>query len=187
MATRLVVLLRGINVGGNKLVDMARLRGMLSGLGYTEVETLLQSGNAVVTAAPRQVAQAATQIEDAIAAEFGVECRVIVRTATELAAAMAADPLLPVADNPSRHFVGFLSDPPDKAGVTQVTDGDYGIDLVRVVKQHVYLWCPNGITGSPLGKLNLDRILNTAVTMRNWNTVTKLAARAGVGPQPLAR
>jgi uncharacterized protein (DUF1697 family) len=187
MATRLVVLLRGINVGGNKPVDMARLRGMLGNLGFAEVETLLQSGNAVVTATPRQVTGAAAQIEDAIAAKFAIECRVVVRTATGLAAAMAADPLLPVVDNPSRHLVGFLSDPPDKSGVTQLTAGDYGIDQLRVVDQHVYLWCPNGITGSPLGKLNLDRILNAAVTMRNWNTVTKLAARAGVRPQPVAR
>jgi uncharacterized protein (DUF1697 family) len=178
--TRLVVLLRGINVGGNKLVDMARLRGLLTKLGYADVETYLQSGNAVVTAGTASAATTAAQIEQAIAGDLGVECRVVVRTAAGLAAAIAADPLLHLLGNPSRHMVAFLSDPPDAAGVEQLTAEDYGSDELRIVDQHVYLWCPNGITGSPFGKLNFDRILGVAVTMRNWNTVTKLAARTGI-------
>ncbi|HEY3810692.1 MAG TPA: DUF1697 domain-containing protein [Acidimicrobiales bacterium] len=180
MTTRLVVLLRGINVGGNKLVDMSRLRGLLTEVGYGDVETYLQSGNAIVTAGTATTATAAGQIEDAIAGEFGFECRVVVRTASELAAAMAADPLLHLLGNPSRHMVGFLSDPPDAAGVEQLTAEDYGSDQLRIEDQHLYLWCPNGITGSPFGKLNFDRILGVAVTTRNWNTVTKLASRAGI-------
>jgi uncharacterized protein (DUF1697 family) len=41
------VLLRGINVGRNNRIAMADLRELLTGLGYTDVATLLQSGNAV--------------------------------------------------------------------------------------------------------------------------------------------
>ncbi len=39
---------------------------------------------------------------------------------------------------------------------------------------------PGGDLAIALGKLNFDRILGVAVTMRNWNTVAKLAALAGV-------
>jgi uncharacterized protein (DUF1697 family) len=120
----------------------------------------------------------AKHLEDAIAGEFGFGCRVVVRTAAELRDAMAADPLLDLLGNPSRHLVGFLSNQPLQEGVERLTHEDFGVDQLRVVGRHLYLWCPNGITGSPFGKLNFDRILDVAVTMRNWNTVTKLAELA---------
>lgn len=172
----MVALLRGINVGGNKLVDMGRLRGLMTGLGYTEVRTYLQSGNAVFSSEPAAARQAGPTIEDAIEGEFGFECRVITRTAAELEEAMAADPLLHLLGDPARHFVGFLSDLPRPDAIDSVAEADYGADQVRVLDRHAYLWCPEGISRSPLGKLNFDRILGVAVTMRNWNTVTRLAA-----------
>jgi uncharacterized protein (DUF1697 family) len=172
----MVALLRGINVGGNKLVDMARLRGLMNDLGYTDVRTYLQSGNAVFSCEPRAAANAGPSIEDAIEGEFGFDCRVITRSAAELDEAMSADPLLRLLGDPARHFVGFLSDPPRPDGVKTLAEGDYGEDQVRVVDRHAYLWCPEGISRSPLGKLSFDRILGVAVTMRNWKTVTRLAA-----------
>ncbi len=56
MTIRMVALLRGINVGGNKLVDMARLRALMTDLGYTDVRTYLQSGNAVFSCPQKSAA-----------------------------------------------------------------------------------------------------------------------------------
>jgi uncharacterized protein (DUF1697 family) len=179
MAERLIALLRGINVGGNKPVDMGRLRRLLADLGYTDGRTYLQSGNAVFTSTVSP-GEAAADLEEGIAKEFGVDCRVMVRSAPQLAAVVAADPLLHSLGNPSRHFVGFLDGAPQAKGVEQLGRSDYGSDLLRIVGDHVYLWCPNGISRSPFAKLNLDRILGTAVTLRNWNTVTKLAEMSGI-------
>jgi uncharacterized protein (DUF1697 family) len=181
MADRLIALLRGINVGGNKLIDMGRLRGLLSDLGYGNVRTYLQSGNAVFssTAAPDEAGAA---VEEGLARAFGVDCRVIVRTAPQLAAVIAADPLLDLLGNPSRHFVAFLDGVARIEGVELLTDDDYGPDQLRIVDNHVYLWCPDGISKSAFARFNFDRILGTAVTMRNWNTVSKLAELAGLSP-----
>jgi uncharacterized protein (DUF1697 family) len=176
---RLIALLRGINVGGNKPIDMGRLRQTLANLGYSDVRTYLQSGNAIFTSKAGP-AEAATTLEDAIAGEFGIDCRVIVRTAAEVRAIMAADPLLHLLGNPSRHFVAFPDGPPRPEGVTSLTSEDYGIDQLRVVDSHVYLWCPDGISKSPFARANFDRILGVPVTMRNWNTVTRLAELAGL-------
>jgi uncharacterized protein (DUF1697 family) len=178
MADRLIALLRGINVGGNKLIDMGRLRALLADMGYTDVRTYLQSGNAVFSSKATP-GKAAAHTEEAIAKEFGFSCRVIVRTAAQLADVMAADPLLDLLGNPSRHFVGFLDGSPGRDGVNLLTQDEYGTDQLRIVNEHVYLWCPNGISKSPFAKLNFDRILGTAMTMRNWNTITKLAELAG--------
>lgn len=175
MPVRVVVFLRGINVGGNKKVEMARLRRLIESLGHEDVRTLLNSGNAVFTCGgpPADVPAA---LEDAIQAEFGFTSRVVMRTGTELAKAMKADPLLDVMTNPSRHFVGFLAEKPKPAAVKGLTARDYGDDLLRGSGQHLYLWCPEGMSASPFFKLDFDRELGVAVTLRNWNTVTKLAA-----------
>jgi uncharacterized protein (DUF1697 family) len=179
MGTRLVALLRGINVGRNKRVAMSELRDLLTGLGYADVKTLLQSGNAVFLCTPKAATSAAGDIEQAIARDLGVECAVIVRTAAEIAGAMAAAPLLEVATDPSRHLVGFLSGDPDPAGVQALAAIDVAPDLIRLLGREVYLWCPSGLLDSPLSKLGWERSLGVAVTMRNWNTVSRIAALMG--------
>src|SRR5262245_44497169 len=108
MANRQVALLRGINVGRAKRVAMADLRALVEGLGYTDVRTLLNSGNVVFTAARGTPAQAAARIEKALTADLGVSARVTVLTAQELADAVAENPLLKVADNDSRLLVAVL-------------------------------------------------------------------------------
>src|SRR3954468_14393721 len=117
---RYVALLRGINVGGNKKVPMARLRELLQGLGYTEVATLLQSGNAVFTSKEKSPAKVVKQLEAAIAEEFGFEVSVVVRTRDEVAAAIKANPLPGAEDNPSQFLVTFLSDVPEQKRLKEI-------------------------------------------------------------------
>ena len=186
MSTR-VALIRGINVGRNKRVAMADLRALLADLGYTDVRTLLQSGNAVFTvpgSAGGTAAVAAT-IERALTDQLSVTARVLVRTPAELAAAIDADPFGERATEGSKHFLGFLADPPSAATVAAVPqlgpDPDTAPDEARFAGGHLYLWCPNGISKSTLWTVDWDRNLGTAVTMRNWNTVTKLQELAGKG------
>jgi uncharacterized protein (DUF1697 family) len=180
MTERRVALLRGVNVGGNKRVAMADLRSLLTGLGYDDVRTYLQSGNAVFSSSSAS-GRLAAEIERALAAELRLECRVIVRTSPQLQAVMAADPLLDRLGNPSRHLVGFLSDTPARQAVTYLTDQDFGPAALRIANSHLYLWCPDGITSSPFARMDFDKILGAAVTLRNWKTVTKLSELAEQG------
>src|SRR6185437_3205025 len=83
--TRQVALLRGINVGRNKRVAMADLRRLLQELGYVDVITHLNSGNAVFTS-PLDPSASAEGIEQALVRELGVAAKVVVRTHAELAA-----------------------------------------------------------------------------------------------------
>lgn len=181
MAT-LLALIRGINVGPSKRVAMADLRDLLAELGYSDVRTHLQSGNAVFSTGAKPSA-VAVDIEEALADKVGVRASVVVRTGRQLAAAMAADPLADIADNGSRHFLGFLSAAPDPAkvaGLPELGDAaDTAPDAVRLVGDHLYLWCPNGILKATFSRVDWDRKLGVVVTMRNWNTATKLAELAG--------
>lgn len=178
MATRLVALLRGINVGRSKRVAMSDLRDLLSGLGYRDVLTHLQSGNAIFTSPSAAAATAAGRIERALVRELGVESTVVVRTAADLARIVSEDPLLDVMTDPARHLVGFLAGEPEPSAPGALEALHLAPDIVRLVGSEVYLWCPAGVLDSAFTRVAWDRQLGVAVTMRNWNTVTRLAALA---------
>ena len=93
---RQIALLRGINVGGNKRVEMARLRALMEDLGYSDVRTYVNSGN-VVFSGPRRSER---HLETAIAKTFGFEVPVVLRSRDELADVVAANPLRDVANDP---------------------------------------------------------------------------------------
>jgi uncharacterized protein (DUF1697 family) len=176
-----IALIRGINVGTAKRIAMADLREMLSGLGYTDVRTLLNSGNAIFETKD-SVPEVTAAIEKGLAEDLGVPAKVLVRTRAQVEKALAADPLGEVAIDGAKHFLGFLVDKPTKKTIDEVdelnNDAKWAPDIARLVDDHLYLWCPNGISNATFAKISWDKKLGTAVTMRNWNTLTKLVALA---------
>jgi len=175
---RYVALLRGINVGGKKLVPMAKLRALLEELGHTEVATLLQSGNAVFTSKARQPAPLVAPIEAALARTFGFEVAVIVRTRDELAAVIEANPLPGAEAAPSRFLVTFLSGAPDPKRLRAIDPAAHVPDEFRVVGREIYAYFPGGIRDSKLAAVLTSPRLGVTPTARNWSTVKKLIALA---------
>lgn len=169
------VLLRGVNVGPSKRIAMVALRKMLSGMGFGDVRTLLQSGNAVFTTRRTDPATLATRIEKAIGAEFGTSVACIVRDGPEMAAVLAGHPLADVADNGSRMMALFLSADPDPALAKEHDPVALDPDRVRLGDRVVYQWCPDGILEAPDVATYVMKNWKVTVTGRNWNTVTKLA------------
>jgi uncharacterized protein (DUF1697 family) len=174
--TRQFVLVRGINVGKAKRIAMADLRSMLADLGHTEVATVLQSGNAIVTA-PTKPPVTEKAIRAAIHETFGFDVAVLVRTAEELRGAIAADPFGDAAPDGSKHLLGFLSESPTTGAVDEVLQRHPDGNL-RFEGGHLYLWCPDGVLKSPFATVDWRREIGVDVTMRNWNTMTRLAALA---------
>lgn len=174
MTAKVAALLRGVNIGSKRKVEMATLRKLLEGLGFDDVKTYLQSGNAVFSPGSVAVKDLPGLIEGAIAEEYGMSSTVIIRTNAQLKRCIADDPLAGTADHPSRYQVGFLSAQPAKELVAKLTGQDYGPDQLRVIGDHLYMWCPNGISQSPFFKMKLGRDLKVGLTARNWNTVLKL-------------
>ncbi|NYJ05518.1 DUF1697 domain-containing protein [Petropleomorpha daqingensis] len=172
---RYVGLLRGINLGPNRRIPMPELRKALADRGYGEVRTLIASGNLVLDSdLPEE--ELALDLAKAIEEEFGLDVPVVVRTGEELAAVLAADPFGKVATDPSRYSVTFLPEPPAKARIRELPPAEGGQYSVR--GRELYLWMPDGMSKSPMGKWSWDRLLGVAGTNRNWNTVGKLAEMA---------
>ena len=175
-----VALLRGINVGKAKRVAMADLRALVDALGYRDAQTLLNSGNVVFGVPGKTRGDAAARIEAALAAELGVTARVLVATAEEVAAAVAGDPFVGVATDPSKYLVTFVRDAAALATVTPLLDRDWSPDALRVGERVVYTWCAQGILQSDAAAAVAKR-LGDAGTARNWATVLKLHAMLGDG------
>jgi uncharacterized protein (DUF1697 family) len=170
-----VALLRGINVGRAKRVAMADLRSLFESLGYRDVRTLLNSGNVVFTVPPGAEEEPGPRLEKAILENLGVSSRMTVLTASELAAILAGNPLLEVADHPSRLLVAVLNPAADRTRVEPLARQDWTPDACALGERAVYLWCAQGILESPLAEA-VNRALRDTVTTRNWATFTKLGA-----------
>jgi uncharacterized protein (DUF1697 family) len=170
-----VALLRGINVGRAKRIAMADLRALVEGLGYGDVRTLLNSGNVVFTVPTAAKGDAASRIEKAIEAQLGVSSRVTVITAAELAAIVDENPLLEIADNPSRLLIAVLNDKLDRTRLEPLLKQDWAPDALAVGQRVAYMWCAGGLLESRLAD-TVGRMLRDAATTRNWATILKLHA-----------
>jgi len=174
---RHLALLRGINVGRAKRIAMADLRAVVAGLGYTDVQTLLVSGN-VVFGAPGKRADHGARIQQAIERELGVSSRVTVLTAAEVAAAVGTNPLEALATNPSRHLVAVPIRPADLKALEPLGRQRWSPEALALGRRVAYLWCPDSINDSPLLKA-VGRALPNGITSRNWSTMLKLHALLG--------
>ena len=173
MTNRQIALLRGINVGRAKRVAMADLRALVERLGYREVRTLLNSGNVVFTVPAGVKGDPAARIEQALDSELGVTARVTVLTAQELNQIIEQNPLLAVADNPSRLLVAVLSQAADGARLQPLLLQDWAPDALALGDRVAYMWCADGVLASALSQA-VGRALGEAVTARNWSTIGKL-------------
>jgi len=172
---RFAALLRGVNVGGGNRVPMAELRKLLTDLGYTDVVTLLNSGNAVFGSSARTTARHEQAIRKALVDSLGVDVAVIVKAETELLAAQKENPIRVQDAEASRLLVGFASDPASLAALKDLASLVKPPERFHVGRHGLYLWCPKGVSESAVGKLLVGR-RGREITTRNWATVGKLIA-----------
>lgn len=157
---------------------MADLRGLVEGLGYKDVRTLLNSGNVVFTVPSTVRGDPATRIEKGMSAKLGVVSRVTVLSAVELATVVRKNPLGKVANDPSRLLVTVLTNPADRDHLKPLAGQDWKQEAFAIGARVGYLWCPHGQLESPLATA-VSRALGDGATTRNWATITKLHALAG--------
>lgn len=163
-----IALLRAVNVGGTGKLPMAELRTLCEQAGFTDVRTYIQSGNVVFSSA-FPAAKALAALETVLTERMGTRTQVMLRTAGELEAVLAANPF-PDAE-PSRLIVLFLPRAESRAAL----DGwpIPGRERMALVGRELFVHYPDGQGRSKLKVPFADR-----GTGRNLNTVRTLLAMA---------
>jgi uncharacterized protein (DUF1697 family) len=175
MVHRQVALIRGLSVGRARRLAMGDLRTLIEDLGYSDVHTLLASGNVVFTARRVPPGKTAVRISDALTRRLGVPTRVTVLTAAEIDTVVEQNALSAIASNSSRLLLAFLENANERLRLEPLLDVDWAPEALAIGTRVAYMWCPEGVLASRLLEA-IGRAVGTAVTIRNWATVTKLHA-----------
>jgi len=172
---RHIALLRGINVGGNNLIKMLDLRDSFGKMGFTDVETYIQSGNVIFSSKQTNKGKLTAMIEAALSEAFSYESRVVLVSGSEMERVVAQAPK-GFGKDPElyRYDVLFVREPlttvealkeiPTTPGVDTAHVGDHAIYFRRLVSKAAQ---------SKLNKL-VQRPVYKSLTVRNWNTTMKL-------------
>lgn len=174
-----VILLRAVNVGGYGKLSMADFRKTLSDLGFKNVETYIQSGNAVVDAnAPAD--KVGQSIARALQKITGSPVDVIIRTHDQLEQLIRKNPFPAEAVDGARVHVAFLSgtaSPEARTALDRVVaQYPQRRDRYHLADDHIYFHFPDGAADTKFTGKTLDRAIGVIGTGRNWNTVLKLHA-----------
>ena len=169
-------MLRAVNVGSRR-VPMSALRDLLSGAGYEDPRTYLQSGNVVLgSQAPPE--QLAVDVRRLISEHFGFDIPVIVRTLAELEAVLEHNPFPDGEQQPKLYWVSFLDAelPEDREQWLQTRIG--AREHLHIHGREVYAWLPDGVARSKLAAGMAAPGAALTATARNWRTVAALAEMA---------
>jgi uncharacterized protein (DUF1697 family) len=172
-----LVLLRGINVGGNNIIKMADLKTCFENMGFTEVQTLIQSGNILFKAAEKNKAKLIAKIERVLSKTFGYQSRIVVVAYKELKKIIDEAPKGFGKDlKKYRCDVIFLKEPLTAREAMKNVKVKEGIDTAHAGKYVLYF----SRLDSKASQSHLPRIIKLPMyqymTIRNWNTTTKLLA-----------
>ncbi|WP_162601340.1 DUF1697 domain-containing protein [Occallatibacter savannae] len=174
-----VILLRAVNVGGNGKLSMADFRKILSALKFQNVETYIQSGNAVVDS-DLPAAKVGASIAAALEKLTGAPVDVILRTHDQLDKLIRANPFPAEAADGARVHVAFLSAPaaPTARAALDAIVEKYPSrrDRYHLAGDHIYFHFPEGAGETKFTGKALDKAIGAVGTGRNWNTVLKLHA-----------
>lgn len=171
----LIVLLRGINVGGKRKILMGDLRKLLAENGYTEIRTYIQSGNILLESDKEMdTEKIGVHIQKLIEKTYGFVVPTVVLPLKDLKNAHTNNPFpTPKSETTSLHLT-ILQSTPDSKLVETITDFDAGADRFIIKDQFVYLCCEGKYHKSKLTNNFFEKKLKVPATTRNWRTVGKL-------------
>lgn len=171
--TRMVALLRAVNVGGRKLA-MAELRELGAELGLEDVATYIQSGNLVFAARGKPAALEA-ELERAIEKKLGLKVPVIVRTAAQWSVYPDSVPFAAAArDEPNRLMLILAKAAPAVDAEAAIQARAAAGEKVKRAGDALWIHYPQGAGQSKLTPSLIDRAIGSPATSRNYKTVLKL-------------
>ncbi|MBI2417616.1 MAG: DUF1697 domain-containing protein [Ignavibacteriales bacterium] len=167
-----LVLLKAINVAGKNLVPMEKLRILLTGLQFSNVQTYIQSGNIIFESTQRDTDAITKTIEYQLQHSFQAASTAFVYTRNQFEVIVNGNPFLADPGNEIDHLhLTFMQHEPDKE---LVKDNEAAQHKYIIKGKYIYLHCPNGYGNTKLTNSLFEKKLKITATTRNWKTVLKL-------------
>lgn len=172
-----ISILRGINVSGQKLIKMDKLKQEFISLGFKDVRTYIQSGNIIFNADPVNENNLEKAIGEKIMEAFGFEVPVLVKDVEEIRSVLLNNPFAEEKDKAFLH-VTFLSAVPSGENIDMLESQSFAPDIFVIKENAVYLFCPNGYGKTKLSNNFFENKLKVKATTRNWSTLNELYSLA---------
>lgn len=172
---RYVALLRGINVGGNTMINMADLRKSFESLGFKNVASYVNSGNLAFDSRKAAEPSLVKKLEDVIERDFGKMVHVMVREQAQLSKIFAANPFNGEYKSHKEMHVLFLKDEFPDGKLAEIREAAPAKERFSVAGREIYCHLPMGVADSLMGRGLVEKKLKLAVTARNWRTIERLA------------
>lgn len=170
-----LVLLKAINVAGKNLVPMEKLRHLLTGLQFANVQTYIQSGNIIFESNQRDTDAITKTIEYQLQHTFQAVSTAFVYTQNQFEVIVNGNPFLADPVNEIDHLhLTFMQHEPDKELVHALIMNEAVQDKYIIKGKYIYLHCPNGYGNTKLTNSLFEKKLKITATTRNWKTVLKL-------------
>lgn len=169
-----VALLRGINVGGKRKVDMKQLKAAFEEAGMASVRTYINSGNVIFSSSIRSRARLTVLLEETVAGCCGFKVAVLIRDLESMRAVVRALPKSWVNDTTMKCDVMFLWD--DVATPSVVKELPIKPDIEDVkYESGALIWRLDRESVTRSGQMNLAGTpLYKRMTIRNCTTARKL-------------
>jgi uncharacterized protein (DUF1697 family) len=169
-----VAFLRAINVGGH-VVKMDRLRELFAALGFANVETFIASGNVIFDSKSKNTQALERKIEKQLQEALGYAVATFVRTTTEVAELAMHQPF--PGSEIEGHYIGFLSETLDASTTKKLLACSGEVDEFNVAGREIYWQLRTKFIDSKFSGSLLEKTLGTRTTLRNANTIKRIAAR----------
>lgn len=175
-----VAFLRAINVGGHT-VKMDYLRSLFEAIGFAKVETFIASGNVIFDSKSRTTQALDGKIENHLRETLGYEVKTFVRSTSELVEIANYKPFAEAELNAAGNtlYVGFVAEKPSNAAIQKLLSFSNKINDFHVRGREVYWLSRTKLGESDFSGALLEKTLGMRVTLRNRNTVTRMAAKYG--------
>jgi len=176
--TTWVALLYSVVLGPGKRVVMADLRELAASVGLENPRTVVATGNLVFETPQRHTARHLTRrIESAVASRFGRDIDVILRNAAGWRRLLDNNPFPDASRHDASHVtVRIMRDPIAEPAFDRLDAYRRGDERIEVVGGDIWLYFPHGIAKSKLAAALTPRRAGGAGTVRNWNTLLRIAA-----------
>ncbi len=174
--TTFVILLRGVTPSGKNKVPMSRFREVLEEAGFAHVRTYIQSGNALVDT-DLAAHDVETSVRGRIRNSIGPDLAVIVRTGEELEEALDSNPFQNGYDI-SRVFFVLFAEPLPEEKVREILSLDLSPEQIAFGHKTAFMYIPGQYGKGTLSGGFLEKKSGIPATMRNFNTMNRLAAMA---------